>query len=71
MQNVCKKYYKMFLLLFSGCDREQKTSFEFKCVLQTTTHNARALSHEVLYIKAFYRIPDLLCLSNICTYSIE
>lgn len=61
----------MFLLLFSGCDREQKTSFEFKCVLQTTTHNACALSHEVLYIKAFYKIPDLLCFSNIRTYSIE
>ena len=65
---ACKKYYKMFLLLFSGCDREQKTSFEFKCVLQTITHNTRALSHDVLYIKAFYRIPDLLCFSNICTY---
>lgn len=65
------KNIAVFLLLFSGCDREQKTSFEFECVSQTATHNARALSYAVLHVKAFYRIPDLLCFSNICTYSIE
>lgn len=65
------KMLQVFLLLFSGCDREQKTSFEFECVLQAATHNARALSYAILHIKAFYRIPDLICFSNICTYSIE
>ena len=65
------KILQVFLLLFSGCDREQKTSFEFEYVSQTTTHNARALSYAVLHVKAFYRISDLLCFSNICTYSVE
>lgn len=68
------KMLQVFLLLFSGCDREQKTSFEF---FELRIANTSYAQHPCFILRgstfeAFRSITRFnLFFSNVCTYPVE